>query len=98
MTGSIAFLPPADGTYTYRVSGQFYPEDLSNANPTNWLTEHRPWLLIKAVLMVMAQSLGAAQQARERLDDLQPDFMETKKDCIQQQLRARADTDGKVTI
>lgn len=98
MTGTIAFLPPADGTYTYRVSGTFYPEDLSDANPTNWLTVHKAHLLIKATLYMMACALGQAQQAEERLRDMELVFRETKHDFVQQKIRAMADANGKITI
>lgn len=98
MTGSIAFLPPADGVYKYRISGTFYPEDLSDGNPVNWLTEHKPWLLIKATLYMMAAALGQAEQAEERLRDMELIFRETKNEFIHQALRAMADSKGQITI
>jgi len=98
MTGTIAFLPPADGTYTYRVSGTFYPEDLSDANPTNYITEQKAWLLIKAALYMLAAALGAGQQAQERLADMELVFRETRHDFIQQKLGAMKDEHGQITI
>lgn len=98
MTGTIAFLPLADGVYTYRVSGTFYPEDLSDANPTNWLTIHKAHLLVKATLYMMACALGQAQQAEERLRDMELVFRETTHDFIQQKLAAMKDEHGQITI
>ena len=98
MTGTIAFLPPADGTYTYRVSGTFYPEDLSDGNPTNYITVHKAHLLIKATLYMMAAALGQGQQADERLRDMEMLFIETRKDFVQQKLGAMKDEHGQITI
>jgi len=98
MTGTIAFLPPADGTYTYRVSGTFYPADLSSGNPSNYITLQKPWLLIKATLYMLAAALGAGQQAQERLADMELLFRETRHDFIQQRLGAMKDEHGQITI
>jgi hypothetical protein len=40
MFKNLVVMPPADVAYTVYVEGQFYPEPLSNTNPTNHLSEN----------------------------------------------------------
>ena len=98
MTGTIAFLPPADGAYTYRLSGKFYPEDLGSGNPSNYITLQKSWLLIAATIWTVAKAFQSRNMAEDKRADMELLFKETKHDSIQQKLGAMKDEHGQITI
>lgn len=72
----IIFMPPADGTYTIHIEGQFMQPPLSAATDVSLWTERYPTLLIQAAKYIYeAQYMDNYTRAREIREDLEYQLM-----------------------